>query len=51
MTKGALHVHTRGPLVKYHLQLMQIDDKMLRGKGASQQIVVENLDDLQPWLF
>lgn len=51
MTKGALCVHTRGPLVKYHLQLMQIDDKMLRGKGASQQIIVENLDDLERWLF
>lgn len=51
MVKGLLRIRTRGPLVKYQLQLMQIDDKTLRGKGASQQIIVDNLEELERWLF
>lgn len=51
MVKGALRLKTRGPLTQYQLQLMQIDDKVLRGKPSSQQIIVENLEDLQRWLF
>lgn len=51
MTKGALRLKVRGPLTQYQLQLMQIDDKVLRGKPSSQQIIVENLEALQRWLF
>lgn len=51
MQRGALRLTERGPLVKYKLQLLQIDDKMLKGKGASQQIIIENLEEVQKWLF
>jgi predicted DNA-binding transcriptional regulator YafY len=51
MQRGALRLTERGPLVKYKLQLLQIDDKVLKGKGASQQIIVENLEEIQKWLF
>lgn len=51
MTEGALKVTTRGPLVQYYLDLMQIDTKVLKVNPNSQQIIVENFDSLQRWLF
>lgn len=51
MQRSALRLQERGPLVKYKLQLLQIDDKVLKGKGASQQIIIENVEEIQRWLF
>lgn len=51
MVRGALRIKERGPLVNYRLQLLQIEDKILKGKGSSQQIIVENLEEIQKWLF
>ena len=51
MTDGALKVITRGPLVQYYLDLMQIDTQVIKVNPNSQQIVVENFDSLQRWLF
>src|SRR5690606_18059217 len=42
MTDGALKVTTRGPLVQYYLDLMQIDTQVIKVNPNSQQIVVEN---------
>jgi predicted DNA-binding transcriptional regulator YafY len=51
MTKGQLKIKTRGPLVQYTLQLLQIDPNTLKGKPSAQQIYVENLEELDIWLF
>lgn len=50
MEGGALVVNTRARLVPYVLQMLHVDT----GKAAdprAQQIVVENREELAPWLF
>lgn len=51
MAGGILNVTTRGSLVQYYLDLMKIDTKVLKVNPNSQQIVVENFESLQRWLF
>lgn len=51
MTRSVLAIKTRGPLVQYVMQQLQIDAKVLQGKPSAQQIIVDNLDDIQAWLF
>jgi hypothetical protein len=51
MDKGALEVTTRGKLVPYALKLLHIDPKEELADPMAQQIIVENRDELNPWLF
>ncbi len=51
MTGGALEIHTRGRLVPYVLKLLHIDPGESSDDPAAQQIVVQNRDELTPWLF
>ena len=51
MEDGVLVIPTRRALVKYVLQRFQIDPKKHDPKAAAQQIVVQNLDELKPWLY
>ncbi|OOL34509.1 YafY family protein [Pseudomonas sp. FSL W5-0299] len=51
MEAGVLVIPTRRALVKYVLQRFQIDPKKHDPKAAAQQIVVQNLDELKPWLY
>lgn len=51
MKDGVLVIPTRRALVKYVLQRFQIDPKKHDPKAAAQQIVVQNLDELKPWLY
>ena len=51
MNRSVLAIKTRGPLVQYMMQLLQIDTRVLQGKPSAQQIIVDNLDEIQPWLF
>jgi predicted DNA-binding transcriptional regulator YafY len=51
MTRGVLAIKTRGPLVQYMMQLLQIDTHVLQGKPSAQQIIVDNLEEIQRWLF
>lgn len=51
MHRGVLAIKTRGPLVQYMMQLLQIDTRVLQGKPSAQQIVVDNLEEVQRWLF
>jgi hypothetical protein len=51
MENGALEVTTRGKLVPYALKLLHIDPKAMLDDPMAQQIVVENRDELTPWLF
>lgn len=51
MLDGQLVIPSRRALVKYVLQRYQIDPKKLEPKPAAQQIVVKNLDELEPWLY
>jgi predicted DNA-binding transcriptional regulator YafY len=51
MKNNVLAIKTRGPLVQYALQQLQIDDKVLRGKPSAQQIMISNYKEIQAWLF
>ncbi|SIS21675.1 Predicted DNA-binding transcriptional regulator YafY, contains an HTH and WYL domains [Aquipseudomonas alcaligenes] len=51
MHEGQLVIKTRGALVQYVLQRYQIDPTKVHAKATAQQIVVANLDELQPWLY
>lgn len=51
MQDGQLRVASRGALVQYVLQRYQIDASKVQSKASAQQIVVANIDELQPWLY
>jgi predicted DNA-binding transcriptional regulator YafY len=51
MQDGQLLVPSRGALVQYVLQRFQIDANKVQSKPSAQQIVVSNLEELQPWLY
>ncbi len=51
MINGALEVSTRGKLIPYALKLLNIDPHAMQEDPTAQQIVVENLEELTPWLF
>lgn len=51
MCDGQLVIETRGALVQYVLQRYQIDPTKVHAKATAQQIVVTNLEELQPWLY
>ena len=51
MRDGMLEVTTRGKLVPYALKLLHIDPNEELADPTAQQIVVQNREDLQPWLF
>ena len=51
MENGALEVTTRAKLVPYALKLLHIDPKEELEDPMAQQIIVENRDELSPWLF
>ncbi|WP_204123504.1 WYL domain-containing protein [Pseudomonas sp. 008] len=51
MQNGQLEIRTRGALVQYVLQRYQIDATKVHAKPSAQQLVVANLEELQPWLY
>ena len=51
MLEGVLAVSTRGKLVPYALKLLHIDHKEQKEDPTAQQIIVQNRDELEPWLF
>ncbi len=51
MQDGVLAIAARAKLVPYVLKLLHIDPSNETREPTAQQIVVENLDELQPWLF
>jgi predicted DNA-binding transcriptional regulator YafY len=51
MQGGVLEVTTRGKLVPYALKLLHIDPKQELEDPTAQQIVVENRQALEHWLF
>jgi predicted DNA-binding transcriptional regulator YafY len=51
MENGALEVRSRARLVSYVLRLLHIDPNEVKEDPTAQQIVLENRDELQPWLF
>lgn len=51
MTQGQLVVPSRRALVKYVLQRYQIDHRNMAILPEAQQLVVSNLQELQPWLM
>jgi predicted DNA-binding transcriptional regulator YafY len=51
MENGVLEISTRARLVTYILQLLHIESSGIAEDPTSQQIVVENRDEISPWLF
>ena len=51
MDGGVLEITTRGKLVSYALKSLHIDPKEELEDPMAQQIIVENLGELSPWLF
>lgn len=51
MTAGVLEVSTRAKLVPYVLKLLHVDPNKELDDPTAQQIVVQNRDELAPWLF
>jgi predicted DNA-binding transcriptional regulator YafY len=51
MHHGALEITTRGKLVPYALKLLHVDPKEEQDDPTAQQIIVENRQELEPWLF
>ena len=37
--------------MQYLLQLLRIDTKILDGNASAQQIVVQNREEVRPWVF
>lgn len=51
MEDGVLEVTTRAKLLPYALKLLHIDHTELQPDPTAQQIIVENRDEMEPWLF
>lgn len=51
MRHGALEIVSRARLASYVLQLLHIDPRAIADDPTAQQIVVENREELSPWLF
>ncbi|NQX88003.1 MAG: WYL domain-containing protein [Halioglobus sp.] len=51
MQDGVLVITTRSRLVPYVLQLLHIEPRSAAQDAIAQQIVVQNHDELSPWLF
>lgn len=51
MESGRLELITRGCLVHYLLQSLNINPNILSAEAEAQQLVIVNKDDIQPWLF
>jgi predicted DNA-binding transcriptional regulator YafY len=51
MTDGLLEVTTRGKLVPYALKLLHVDPNESQEDPTAQQIVLQNREELLPWLF
>ncbi|MBU2979712.1 WYL domain-containing protein [Alteromonas sp. C1M14] len=51
MKEGILVIKVRAALVHYLLQMMKIDPNILQGKPTAQQIVIDNLEAIEKWLF
>jgi predicted DNA-binding transcriptional regulator YafY len=51
MEGGVLKISTRGKLVPYALKQLHIDPGTMSEDPAAQQIIVENISDINRWLF
>lgn len=51
MQDGILRIETRAALAAYALRLLQVDVGVPERPPEAQQLVVANLDSLEPWLF
>ncbi len=51
MVRGVLKIDTRGALVQYALDALQIDTSVAQLKPEAQQITIDNLAELEPYLF
>ncbi len=51
MQDGSLQIQTRGAMVEYVLQFLRINSKQIKSDPKAQQVVIDNKNQLKPWLF
>ncbi|MEM6545275.1 MAG: hypothetical protein AAF680_10240, partial [Pseudomonadota bacterium] len=51
MSERVLRINTRGILVNYLLQLLQLDNQTEQANPLAQQIVLANRAELSEWLY
>ncbi|NLW03884.1 MAG: WYL domain-containing protein [Pseudomonadaceae bacterium] len=51
MHDGQLEIHTRGCLVSYKLQLLNINPRIYEADAKAQQLIIVNKNDIEKWLF
>lgn len=51
MIRANLKIKTRGALVEYTLQALNIDPRKVEPKPEAQQIMISNLSEIEKWLF
>ena len=51
MEDGMLVITVRAALVHYLLQIMRVDPHIIHAKPSAQQIVIDNMEAIEKWLF
>lgn len=51
MTDNILQLEARGAMVEYLLQFLRINPRAIEEDPKSQQVIIENLKELEQWLF
>lgn len=51
MTNNRLEIETRGAMVQYLLQFLRVSTDTIKADPKAQQVVIENIEEIKPWLF
>jgi hypothetical protein len=51
MHNGCMEIKTKAALATYVLQNLQVEYRFLERDATAQQLVLENLEDVKPYLF
>ena len=51
MTDGRLLLHASGATAQYILQFLRVSTKAIDADPRAQQVIIENMDEVKPWLF
>ncbi len=51
MTNNQLIIESRGAMVQYQLQFLRVSTDTIKADPKAQQVVIDNIDEIKPWLF
>src|SRR5690606_31916071 len=51
MTRQVLRLETRAALMQYTLALLRLDPRKVEPDPKAQQVTIDNLKEIEPWLF